>query len=116
MTGTAWEHLPVIDWELGSRLAGNHLDLANDMLAMLTSRLPVDIHAINQHHLEKNYVELQAQVHKLHGAVAYCGTPRLKAVVAHIDQNLKQQLINHLSLLIEHLNIEVNTLLQEYNK
>lgn len=113
MSHNEWNHLPIIDWELGTRLAGHHIDLAKDMLMMLTSRLSDDLELINSHYEENNLTALQSQIHKLRGAVAYCGTPRLKAALAEVDQELKLQKKDCLPQFMASLNREVEYLLRE---
>lgn len=109
-----WEQLPTIDWELAKRLAGNQVDLAHDMLNMLTRDLPNDLFDINQAFKNKDMAVLYQRVHKLHGAVSYCGTPRLKAVLASIDLNLKNNSTTDLPLMIQEFDKEVKQLLREH--
>jgi two-component system sensor histidine kinase BarA len=105
--------LPILDWDLAVKIAGNQPDLAKDILAMLTRDLPNDLTMINQLAAEKQYPELLRCVHKLHGAVAYCGAPRLKEILAYIELQMKSNALDSLPALINQLNIEVNDLLEE---
>jgi two-component system sensor histidine kinase BarA len=111
---TQWEKLPILDWELARKLAGNQMDLAKDMLAMLTSALPRDMHTINQLASQKKYPALQQQIHRLHGAVAYCGAPRLKQVLLRLDTEMKKNKLDDLTTLLKQLNAEVNSLLEAF--
>ena len=51
-------HLPVIDWELSVKLAGNRHDLAEEMLKLFLKTLPDEIDAILQLYKEENNAEL----------------------------------------------------------
>ena len=107
-------HLPIIDFELGARLAGNRMDLAQDMLSMLVARLEEDISLIKQVSAEKDYEALISHVHKLHGATCYCGTPRLKAILAALESDLKNNIMVSLPSLLSLLDSEVGLLLEQH--
>jgi two-component system sensor histidine kinase BarA len=107
------EHLPVIDWEESVRLAGHKKELARDILTMLTRELPHELAEIKAHYQSKNYQELLRTVHKLHGAVCYAGTPRLKTVLATLETHLKTNIMDGSSSLLDQLDTEVNRLLNE---
>src|SRR5579883_3629515 len=92
-------HLPTIDWELAIKLAGNKPSLAEEMLDLFIKMLPEDLGAINELHENKNYSELLRRVHKLHGALCYCGIPRLKTLIARIEVELKNNILLNLPLL-----------------
>lgn len=108
--------LPIIDWELGKRLAGNQIDLAKDMIAGLLKSLPDDFAAIKHLAASGNNTELLKQVHKLHGAVAYCGTPRLKSTLAQLELLLKSVSSANTSQLMQELENEVHALIEEHNR
>lgn len=108
-------NLPVIDWELSTRLAGNRKDLADDLLTLLIQALPDDLKLINHLHQTQNYPELLQQVHKLHGAICYCGTPRIKTILASLETDLKNNIMDSSSYLLIQLNTEVNHLLEQYS-
>lgn len=105
-------HLPVIDWELGVKLAGNKRELAEEILGLLISRLPDEISSIKQSYTAKKYPELRQQLHKLRGALCYCGTPRLKIIVERLESDLKNNIMDDLSPLFNQLDTEVNLLLE----
>jgi HPt (histidine-containing phosphotransfer) domain-containing protein len=105
-------NLPAIDWELGKQLAGGKQNLAEDLLTLLLKNLKTDLAEINQHYLDKNYAALTSCVHKLHGAVSYCGTPRLKTLLLHLETQLKIHIMVDLPSLLNQLNAEVNLLLE----
>ncbi len=107
-----FNHLPVIDWELATKLAGNKKEYAEEMLGLLIKSLPEDRLAINQCYLTEKYVELLQRAHKLHGALCYCGLPRLKAVVRQLETELKNNIMDNLPSLLDQLNLEINLLLE----
>ena len=106
------EKLPIIDSKLATKLADNKQNLANEMLELLIKELPKDVKEINELFSQKKYDELRQRLHKLHGALCYCGTPRLKEIVSLCEAQLKKNKINELNKLIDHLNKEVDLLLQ----
>ena len=108
-------NLPIIDWEQGTRLAGNREELAREILNMLIHRINEDLSLIKQLSDQCDYSALKDQVHKLHGAVCYCGTPRLKTVLATLETNLKNTIMADLPILLNQLNDEVSLLLAHYS-
>lgn len=110
------QHLPIIDWDLAMKMAGNKREIAEDILAMLIKNLPNDISAINQSYQDNRYKELASQLHKLHGALCYCGLPRLKTLVARLEIDIKNNNTNDLAALIELLDDEVKLLLEQRSK
>ena len=108
------KHLPVINWKLAIKIAGNKRDIAEEILTLLIKNLPTDLSAINQSYLDRDYRELTAELHKLHGALCYCGLPRLKKVVASLEDDLKNNKIDGLKTMIELLNNEATSLLKHY--
>lgn len=106
------QHLPVIDWDLGLKLAGNNRETAEEILALFLKNIPDELTAINHSWEEKNYLEMCRQLHKLHGALCYCGLPRLKIVVARLESDLKKDATNDLPTLVKSLNQEVDELLK----
>lgn len=110
------DKLPIINWELGIKLAGGNKKLAEDVLEVLIKTLPADIHTIQQLYLAQSYQTLRQQVHKLHGAVCYCGTPRLKTLLAQLEITLKNNIITDLSSLLNQLDVEVKLLLRHYSR
>jgi len=110
------ENLLSIDWELGKQLAGNKINLAADLLDLLMKTLPEDLFTIKSLYTAQSYKELLKEVHKLHGALSYCGVPRLKSVIACLETNLKNNIMVDLAFLFSQLDIEVNNLLEHYHQ
>jgi two-component system sensor histidine kinase BarA len=111
MVEATWETLPVIDHHLRLQLVGQQADLADELLAMLKKNLTADIATISHLAATIQYVTLSQQIHRLHGAVAYCGTPRLKAILAHIEAELNKNHTQTLDHLIQQLSMESEKLL-----
>ncbi len=103
---------PIIDWEEGVRLAGHKKDLARDILNMLVRDLPQELSRMQQLHQEQNFQELIKCVHKLHGAVCYTGTPRLKSALVALETHLKTHIMDDSSSLLHQLDTEVSRLLK----
>ena len=108
-------HLPVVDNQLAIQLADDKKHIATDMLNLLIKTLPDEISSIKQLYFSKKYHELQKQLHRLHGALCYCGTPRLKNVVAHLESNIKNNIIDNLPSLLDQFYFEVNLLLEYHS-
>ena len=105
------DDLPIIDWEQGAKLAGNNKQLAKDLLDMLVTNLATDVAAIKSLHTHKQQKELLQQVHKLHGALCYCGLPRLKEVISCMEIALKKDDLADLPIMLTQLDTEVGQLL-----
>ena len=107
-------HLPVIDWDQATQLTGNKKEFAVEVLDILLQQLPNDLSAINKAYESKNLHELLKIVHKLHGALCYTGLPRVKSLISRLETELKSNIMDNLSSLIEQLNLEVKLLLERY--
>ncbi|MDR3477016.1 MAG: Hpt domain-containing protein [Gammaproteobacteria bacterium] len=88
---------PVIDWELGIKLAGNNRVLAIDMLKIFAKSLPDEMNAIIQATHTHNTVELLLHLHKLRGGVSYCGLPRLKKTIIAFEKDVKKNKTKNLT-------------------
>lgn len=80
----------VIDWENGNHVSKEKPDLANEMLALLLKTLPTEFADIKLSYENQQYEDLLRQVHKLHGAICYCGVKSLKQATANFELALKQ--------------------------
>lgn len=96
------QHLPVIDWELATKMAGNKREIAEEIFTLFMKNVPHEVSAINQSYELQQYKQLASQLHKLHGALCYCGLPRLKTLVARMEMNIKN---NHLEELKGHMDL-----------
>jgi two-component system sensor histidine kinase BarA len=106
----------IIDWELGVRLAGNRQDLARETFNWLKNNLPQDMGQIKQAQQSNNYPELLQQLHKLHGALCYCGVPRLKKVVASFEKSIKNNHIHKIDTFMTDLEFEINQVLEKVSQ
>jgi HPt (histidine-containing phosphotransfer) domain-containing protein len=113
---TSPDHDLVIDWELGTRLAANKQDLAKELLTGLTNVLPASMQEIKQAYESQQLSELQKHIHKLHGAVAYCGVPRLKKVLYAYENAIKNAEAETLDAHFADLEYEVAQVLSSYKK
>jgi two-component system sensor histidine kinase BarA len=100
-----------IDWELATKLAGNKREIAEEILTMLLKTLRHDIDTINQSYQQQQYLLMCKQLHKLHGALCYCGLPRLKKLVAQLESDIKNNMMDDLPEMVDALNAEVENLL-----
>ena|SRR5579872_1251828 len=105
--------LPIIDWDLSLKLAGNKKDLADDILSMIVDELPTEMSAIKKFIAEKKYQDLLKYVHKMHGALSYSGLARIKNLVAQMESDLKTNQTTTLPSLSQQLEIEIKNLLQQ---
>jgi two-component system sensor histidine kinase BarA len=110
-----FDNLPIIDWAHGKKLAGNNQELADEILDMLVKRLEKDLALIKELNEKNLYIALRDEVHKLHGAVCYCGTPRLKAVLVQLETDLKNNIMIDLPNLLNRLTDEVHQVLHHYH-
>jgi len=106
--------LPVIDWDQATKLVGNKRELAEEILTLLIKNLPNDISMIKKLHQEQHFFPMLSQVHKLHGALCYCGLPRLKTIVAYLETELKNNIMDSLPSRLNQLDTEVKLLLECY--
>ena len=109
------QDLPVIDWKLGASLIGNKEEAAKEILSLFIKELPLEIAKIQQLQEENRHAQLKAVIHKLHGAVCYCGTPRLKIIIASLETALKNNIMVSSSL-FDQLYEEANLLLEHYSR
>ena len=110
---TDLDQLPIIDWQLATRLAYNKKEVAQELLGLFTKNLSDEIAQIKASYVDQKYIDLLQKIHKLHGAICYCGVPRLKSVVARLETDLKNNIMLDLPYLFSQLDIEVKLLLAQ---
>lgn len=103
---------PIIDWQLGIKLANNNQALAEDLLALFIKSLENEFVNIKLAYENCNHDELLHHVHKLHGAACYCGVPRLKDAVAILEAALKQNKMADIPALFDQFEITVMEVLK----
>ena len=79
--------LPIIDWELSHKLAGNNSNHAKEFLELLNKELKKELPQLKKN--LNNKAELKKRLHKLHGAISYSGLQRLKAAIIALENALK---------------------------
>jgi two-component system sensor histidine kinase BarA len=109
----AVEEKPIVDWDLGLRLANNKREIAEEMLWLLMKNLPLEFMDIKNAYDAKNYPELLQRLHKLHGAVCYCGVPRLKDAIASLESSLKKNQHQDIPTLFSKFDFEVKELFKQ---
>ena len=81
---------PHIDPGLALRRCANKAELVADMHRTLAVQLPGDAEHIRHAQRQQDTTQLLDQVHRLHGATRYCGTPRLEKLASQLEALLKQ--------------------------
>lgn len=79
----------VFDAKYSMRLANNKLDLAIDMFSMLLNSLTEDLVEVESLWQSQQQIPLLQQIHKIHGATRYCGTPCLMHTMEQLETGLK---------------------------
>ena len=81
----------VFDPQYAMRLANNKLDLAIDMFNMLLDSLTDDLPEIQSLWQGQQQELLLQNIHKIHGATRYCGTPCLTHKLEQLETGLKNK-------------------------
>lgn len=115
MLATQLRTLPIIDFELGKQLVGDRTELIQDILSLLIDSLPSELETIKTSYDLQEYECMLAAVHRLHGAVCYSPTPRLKLVLSHLETRLKNNIIDELPLLLKLLELETKEVIKAKN-
>ena len=78
------------DFDLTIQLVGGQRTLAREIIDLFISQyLPEHITEIKQALLDNNFQKLLQAVHKFHGAVCYCGTPKQKDITGKLETAIK---------------------------
>ena len=112
----SWENLPTLDWELAKKLAGNQMDLAEEMVSLFIAELGNEMQTITQSANQKKYTVLCQQVHRLHGAAAFCGVPRFKKILGVLETQVRKNELDDLPVLLGELNTEAHNLVTAYQR
>ena len=81
----------IIDWNITLQQANQKPELAIKMLKMLIECLPEHQSIIDSAYKTKDYDTMHDEAHKLHGALCYCGTPRLKKMIKEFELALQEK-------------------------
>ncbi len=109
LPAAATGRLPIFDLDLSLANANQRIELATELLDLLIAGLPEDQKGIND--VASDYTALRKAVHKLHGAVRYCGVPRLNRAIEKLETALKQDDAHQIPLLLNLLNGEIAALI-----
>lgn len=83
-------HLPVLDLEVNTKIAGGNELLAKEMLKMLIEQLPEFQEKITDAYHQQDWDALKHHVHKLHGGLCYSGAVRLKTITQNFEMALNK--------------------------
>lgn len=104
--------LPIVDWAVSLQLANNNSDLAEEMHQILLETLPKDRDQINAAHEREDMDLLRQNVHRLNGAVRYCGVPRLRRAIDALETIVKTDNKREIRGAINLLDKEVDSVLE----
>lgn len=93
--------LPVVDLEMGARLAGGKEHLAREQLKRLTDSLAESEQQMRAAFAQQNLPTLLDWVHGLNGASRYCGAPELALLVETLETRLRTGGLSHVEELLE---------------
>lgn len=95
--------LPVVDLELGARLAGGKEYLAREQLKRLIDSLAESEQHMREAYAQQDLPTLLDWVHGLNGASRYCGAPELALLVETLETRLRTGGLSHVEELLEDL-------------
>ncbi|MCL5424646.1 MAG: ATP-binding protein [Gammaproteobacteria bacterium] len=95
--------LPVIDLEIGARLAGGKEYLAREQLKRLIDGLDESEQHMRNAFAQQKLPTLLDWVHGLNGASRYCGAPELALLVETLETRLRTSGLSHVEGLLEDL-------------
>ena len=81
-----------IDWELSLKNSANKEDLAKELLSLLVKSFSEVRNNLKTFYSSEERELLLKEVHKLHGATAYCGVPHLKKITFNYETQLKSEI------------------------
>jgi len=102
----------IFNRDLALRNAENRPELAQELLSLLMISLQDDQAAIMSSTGDKH--ELGQAVHKLHGAVRFCGVPRLENALSKLASAIKAEDDNEIGILLNYLDGEITALTEWY--
>ena len=106
---------PIIDLLPVLQNVNGNTALVKDMLTQFMAELPqvqLDIQASFQ---AQNWEQLQHRVHKLHGAAAYCGVPRLRTAAHAFEAELRKNTNDYAEVYVQFMR-EIDLLRAEYHQ
>ncbi len=106
--------LVLFDRQYSLDVANGRATLADELFQILISNLQKDQDQINLSVDNNDQESLRRSVHKLNGAVKYCGVPRLASAIDKLENMVKTSSDDHVRRALHLLNNEVNALLGWY--
>lgn len=101
----------IIDWSESTRIAGNNEIAAKEFMHLLVPHLQKALHNIQNAFDQNKITDVKKQIHSLRGALCYCSVPRLKHATSELENALKtnsaqvltlyNQFKNEIAILIE---------------
>ncbi|GEN22495.1 histidine kinase [Halomonas cupida] len=85
------DDLPIVDLQLGTRVAGGREALAKQLIASLAASLDATQQDIDAAIEQDDEEALLDAIHGLNGACRYCGVPRLALLVETIETRLRSR-------------------------
>ncbi len=115
LPATRIQVLSLFDFNLSLSVARERPELAAEFLQILILNLPADQEQINNAFKRNDGIALKASVHKLNGAVKYCGVPRLANAIDKLESIVKTSSEDHARRALKLLNNEISSLLKWYS-
>ena len=108
----------VIDISEAQKLLGDNPNMIKQALSMLIAQINDSSSHLAMAYHNQQWKVLQKCVHKLHGAIAYCGVPLLKDVCFKLETALQEEKIDakEIQKLYQHFLAEVNAVTEAYQK
>jgi CheY-like chemotaxis protein/HPt (histidine-containing phosphotransfer) domain-containing protein len=104
------------NYDLAVSRANNRPEIADELFQLLIMTLPGDLAQINQA-AEKGMIdELKSSVHRLNGAIRYCGVPGLSSAIEQLETRIKISIDDASSEALIDLNKEVDSLLSWHQR
>ena len=101
-----------VDWALCKELSANDEELAGQLLLMFVDTLPNDYAEVQSAFSDKDYAILTKSVHRIHGALCYCGIPALKVAAKSLENAAKSNNTEAVNDCYNTFKSEVDQLLQ----
>lgn len=102
--------LTIFDADDAISVANNRTGLADELFQILIANLKEDRDLINSAFDKNDEEELKKSVHKLNGAVKYCGVPRLAKAIDKLETVVKISDLDHIRRALNLLNNEIDAL------
>ncbi|MCP3429282.1 response regulator [Opacimonas viscosa] len=97
------QEIKSVDWELAIRRANYNSSAAKELLGEFMIMLPKIMRDIKRQFTQSKTKELQANIHKLHGACCYTGVPQLQKLCFTIERDYKNGITQDLSAQVDML-------------